>query len=420
MTIEWLPDGAVSPVVAGHDGWFRPDELLVGVEVEPDLPDLLDAADVVAEPYVPGHAPWRDRVAGPDYGDVNERLATAEAGHRLWTVTDRRGRDLPDLVAALRARGASVQLNHVFVGEDWYHGGPGDRPRPVLPPTQWPLAQGEANGTAHVAILDTAMPPQWRELPGDLRALVVERFPVPDRIGNPLDEDEDGRLDRQAGHGYFICGLVGRVAPAAGVAVSTVLHASGEGDEARIALALLEEATAPIVNLSLGGYTEGDIPPAALITAVRRILAAGRVVVAAAGNDGESANRAERPFWPAAIKGVVAVGAYQTIDGRPVPAPFSNRGPWVDVYAPGVRLRSAYIDGHEDEAGSPFAGWASWSGTSFAAPLFAAELARRLIADPAGGTVAAHRDRLLAELPPVPWPGLTGRLLPAGDIESIW
>ncbi|MDG4785295.1 S8/S53 family peptidase [Micromonospora sp. WMMD1102] len=420
MTTEWLPEGAVSPVVAGRDGWFRPDELLVGVEVEPDLPDLLDAADVAAEPYVPEHTAWRDRVAGPEYGDVNERLTAAGSDHRLWTVIDRRGRDLPDVVAALRARGASVGLNHVFVGEDWYHGGPADRPRPVPPPTHWPPAHAAANGTAQVAILDTAMPPLWRELPGGLQALVVERFPVPDRIGHPLDENRDGRLDRQAGHGYFICGLVGRVAPAAGVSVSTVLHASGEGDEARIALALLEEASAPIVNLSLGGYTEGDIPPTSLIAAVRRILAADRVVVAAAGNDGERAERAERPFWPAAIDGVVAVGAFQTLDGGPAPAPFTNRGPGVDVYAPGVRLRSVYVDEYENETGAAFAGWASWSGTSFAAPLFAAELARRLIADPAGGTAAAHLDRLLAELPPVPWPGFTGRLLRADDIENSW
>ena len=64
---------------------------------------------------------------------------------------------------------------------------------------------------------------------------------------------------------------------------------------------------------------------------------------------------------------------------------FSNHGPWVDAWAPGDRVASSFVsfDGPADEAPNAdidadcFTGFATWSGTSFAAPRIAAELARR-------------------------------------------
>lgn len=423
---EWLPDRAASAVRRGRDGWYRPDELLVDVDVEPHLPDLLASVGIVGpERYQPGRsAPWRDRTAGPVYDDINARLADSRAPQRLWSVPEPDGRELHDAVAELRARGAGVRLNHVFTGEDWYHGGPDGKPLPEAAPADWAIADAPAATAIHLAVLDTALPPDWQALPANLRPLIVERYPVPARIGDPLDEDGDGKLDRQAGHGWFICGLAGRLAQGMGtgigIEVGTVLHATGEGDEALIALALLE-TTAPVVNLSLGAYTDGDAEPTALTSAVRRVLARGGVVVAAAGNDGENERRAGRPWWPACLPEVVAVGAYDSTGDEPVLAPFSNRGPWVDVYAPGVRLRSGYVAGWADRAGSGFAGWASWSGTSFATPLVAADLARRIAGDP-DTPAAAHRDQLLAELAPVPesWTGITGKLFAPPHQYSRW
>jgi hypothetical protein len=89
---------------------------------------------------------------------------------------------------------------------------------------------------------------------------------------------------------------------------------------------------------------------------------------------------------------------------------WTNRGPWVDVCTQGVGLLSTYVMGRfptgpgqaEDFTGHP---WARWSGTSFAAPLVAAEIARRVrAARDAGAAISADQARrdLLAALSPVP------------------
>src|SRR5690606_27242397 len=77
-------------------------------------------------------------------------------------------------------------------------------------------------------------------------------------------------------------------------------------------------------------------------------------VIACAGNTGSS-----RPFWPAALPTVIAVGA---LDGG-ARAAFSAHGPWVDAWAQGVGLTSSFL-----EFGR-FRGYAPWSGASFAAAL---------------------------------------------------
>jgi subtilisin family serine protease len=129
-------------------------------------------------------------------------------------------------------------------------------------------------------------------------------------------------------------------------------------------------------------------------------------VVAAAGN-----NASPEPFWPAAFKRVVAVGALDATSDEPVRASFSNYGHWVDVYAPGERVHSMYLDGTYLEADKHLAhlkGWAQWSGTSFAAPHVAAEIARR-VGDGVTARQAAHQvlgaARWLPGVGPVLIPG---------------
>ena len=125
-----------------------------------------------------------------------------------------------------------------------------------------------------------------------------------------------------------------------------------------------------------------------------------RILVAAAGN-----NASDRPFWPAALKHVIAVGALDTTDPKRVRrACFSDFGPWVDVWAPGVGLVSTYVDGRwvTSDQDVTFQGWASWMGTSFAAPLVAAEIARRA----GGGSARNAAMETLADLPNEPGFGL--------------
>ena len=186
-----------------------------------------------------------------------------------------------------------------------------------------------------------------------------------------------------------------------------VLDPTGIGDEFSIALELAE-TKALVVNLSLGGYTLDDLPPVALQAAVEALWP-DRVVVAAAGN-----NASDRPFWPAAFKHVISVGAVDSRNGAVSRAAFSNYGSWVDVWAPGVDLVSTYVDGRWATAGHVvrFEGWARWSGTSFAAPLVAATIAERALAS--NPRVAAHD--FLGSLPVEP--GLGPLFVPSNDLTG--
>jgi hypothetical protein len=397
-----------SPVVAGRRSWHRPGELLLDLPAEGHLGDFLTDRHR-GKRHIPdgGQHDWRSRHGLPaERADLNATLGPV--GRRLWTVDP--ATDLPALVDELRDRlpdpaPGSVAVNHVLSGEPIYQGGPGGEPFRIEPlavvvPPPRPRAGGP-----HLAVLDTGLPVDWSLAHGRLAAALIPD--LDDR--NRLYAHGGQELATQAGHGLFICGLVHRVAPELQVDPGRVLDATGLGDDATIA-AELAETTAPVISLSLGCYTDDDDPPPALAAA---LAAKGPdvLVVAAAGN-----NSSTRPFWPAAADNVLAVAAYDST--ADAPAGFTNTGPWVDVCAPGVKVLSAYVTGtwvaHDNDRRA-FEGWAGWSGTSFAAPLVAAELARR-VTDPARqGTPRQVLDAFLAELPPAPWDGAGRRYTPAVD-----
>ena len=189
------------------------------------------------------------------------------------------------------------------------------------------------------------------------------------------DDDGQGHLDTQAGHGTFISGVIRQQCPDAVIHHRGVLTSYGDGDDASVIMgierALADRATHPIdlVVMAFGTYAPtGGEPPMA--RAIRRLLE-DALVVASAGNDATS-----RRTYPAALPDVVGVGA---LDGNR-PAAFSNFGPWVDACAPGVDIVSTFLDyddaGPEGGPGESYRGWARWSGTSFAAPRVAGVIAR--------------------------------------------
>jgi subtilisin len=127
------------------------------------------------------------------------------------------------------------------------------------------------------------------------------------------------------------------------------------------------------VNLSLGGApvaTPCTASPA-LTSVIERLSAVGTAVVASAGNQGSDTMLS----FPACLPQVVSVGA----EGTPgAPADFTNRSPWLSLFAPGDPVAAAW---------SAPCCTRTVSGTSFAAPQVAAAFA--LLAQHGGhGTIA--------------------------------
>src|SRR5262249_53884426 len=137
-----------------------------------------------------------------------------------------------------------------------------------------------------------------------------------------------------------------------------------------------------VLNLSLGCHTEDGAPcPLPLQRAVE-VLSRTTVIVAAAGNH-NGLSYCKLPTWPAALPGVLAVGAaedrYLDPDRVPVPTFFTPRLPWVDCMAPGLALVSTYLKGSVKGYKEEFEGYASWSGTSFAAAMVSGAIAKRMM-----------------------------------------
>jgi subtilisin family serine protease len=116
----------------------------------------------------------------------------------------------------------------------------------------------------------------------------------------------------------------------------------------------------------------------------------GVAVVAPAGNEDS-----DHPFWPAALPEVIGVAATETVDGVQQRAWFSNWGEWCNCCTGGVDVYSTFVRWPLN--GTPrFRGWATWNGTSFAAPKVSAEIARRFAASRTPTTPAAVADALVA------------------------
>jgi subtilisin family serine protease len=152
------------------------------------------------------------------------------------------------------------------------------------------------------------------------------------------------------GHGTLVAGLVHAVAPRARILPLKAFAADGTGRSSDIAQAIYYAVLsgARVINLS---FTFTSISQEVMYATAYAALQ-GRIVVAAAGNEGLAVKR-----WPAEHRWVVGVGATTLADSR---APFSNQGyDTFKIGAPGVNLVSTYPGGH----------YAAVSGTSFSAPL---------------------------------------------------
>jgi len=145
------------------------------------------------------------------------------------------------------------------------------------------------------------------------------------------------------GHGTAVSGVIGAstnnggTAPGNGTAglgyncqimPIKAMDDTGYGTEADLAAGILwaVDHGALIINISAGDYYYAQVEQDAVDYAWQH----GTLVVAAAGNEGDSMNR---PLYPAACAGVMGVAATSWPDDYP--ASYSNYGDYVAVSAPG-------------------------------------------------------------------------------------
>ena len=316
-------------------------------------------------------------------------------------------------------------------------------------PARRPLGDVPGGRRPLIAVLDTGIGdhPWLRESAGQGQAqgqaqgqdardsFVLDDEELQDWID--IDEIEDGP---DYGHGTFIAGIIRQACADARVLNIRVMHDDGIVRQHDLTLALagvLERNQAiqadlaagretdtskfvDVVSLSAGYYPEDRelAYTTRLLGLLKELSECGVLIVASAGNDSTDV-----PCYPAGMRFdapgtpldgdkppvVLSVGALDP-DGRR--APFSNYGPWVKSWAAGAAListmpisglRTAVEDDpritlvatekqpprdHVPHGPDEYdCGFALWSGTSFAAPLVAAELAGALLA-----VAAAHGE----------------------------
>ena len=183
-------------------------------------------------------------------------------------------------------------------------------------------------------------------------------------------ERRDTATSSVSGHGTFIAGLIALIAPDAKIMPIRAFSSDGVSDAFSIAQSIkyAVDHGAQVVNLSFGTTEDSQVIHDAVSYAEQR----GVLLVAAAGNEAISDDLA--PQFPANWKSqVMSVAAIDSNDRK---AGFSNYGSNISVSAPGVDIVSLYPGANNNSD------YATWSGTSFAAPLAAAEGALILETDP--------------------------------------
>ena len=183
-------------------------------------------------------------------------------------------------------------------------------------------------------VIDTGILPTHWEFRG--RAFAI--YDAVDREGTGIDCN---------GHGSHVAGIIGGqtfgVAKKVRLFGVRVLNCQGTGTWSDVIDGVnfvtwhrrqpAQQGTPAVANMSLGGETNRAVD-----AAVRNSIRAGVTYVVAAGNGNSDAGT----YSPAGVPEAITVGATNRYDSR---AEFSNYGPVLDLFAPGVSIPSAWIGG---------------------------------------------------------------------------
>ncbi|MCK4723750.1 MAG: S8 family serine peptidase, partial [Dehalococcoidia bacterium] len=225
-------------------------------------------------------------------------------------------------------------------------------------------AAGNKGTGVKVAIIDTGIDKDHPDLAANIQEGV--NFVAKPWWASP---DPDA-WDDDNGHGSHVAGTVAAVdneegvigvAPGAYLYGVKVLDSTGSGYWSDV-IAGIDWSVDPdgdgdpsdrmdVINMSLGASSAPDDVETACIAAYD----AGIVIVAAAGNNGNSDGTGDNVIYPARYASVIAVAATDSTDER---ASWSSTGSDVELAAPGVSIPSTWKDG----------GYDTKSGTSMASP----------------------------------------------------
>jgi hypothetical protein len=285
-----------------------------------------------------------DTVRNAGFAIIAERPLAA-FNETLARIQVRPGRSVEQVISELQALAplASIAPDHLFRPS-------AETSEPAAPSPPPPAGEGQRGGqmpSGHVGVIDTGADTSW---PALTRSIVqTEAF-------------ADGGYTSRP-HGTLVSEIVARSGPQLTVADVFGLDADNRliAPAAAIASALdwLVGNRVRVINISIEG-------PDNLVLAhiIKRALAADVAIVAAAGNGGPAA----APAFPAAYPGVIAVTA---VDEKGQVYRRANRGDYIAFAARGVHVASDYESSSSKTA-------KTISGTSFASPVVAAAIARRL------------------------------------------
>ncbi len=209
--------------------------------------------------------------------------------------------------------------------------------------TMWNRTKGE---NAVVAVVDTGIDYKHPELK--------------DRVVGGKDFTGSKDFMDDNGHGTHVAGIIAAsgkkisgVAPRCNLLAIKALDKGGGGSDEDVAdgIAWAVENGAEVISMSFGSSDPSPVVRQALKFAYRK----GAVLIAASGNEGDENIESDTVDYPAKYPETIAVAA---VDAKKIVAPFSSKGPAVDVAGPGVDIYSTYLGGK----------YVYLSGTSMATP----------------------------------------------------